>query len=193
MDEFSTTGEAQVSPLDQLSDEQFWEYARALADRASSTTLAQEYLECILSNGRCLVPLAALDEVLLSPHRFAFLPAAPQWMAGLTAWHGETIAVIDLDAYLSQQPTGRRSAEGMMLIAHDDGRSLAILVSAIGSTLPMHEAEDSATDASLELPAWYLPSRASCAQGVLADAVILNIPLLLAKALEEIEIPTAYE
>jgi chemotaxis signal transduction protein len=196
MDEFPTIssppGDPGVNQLDRLSDEQFWEYARTLANRASPTPLAQEYLECFLSNGCCLVPLAALDEVVLSPSRFTFLPAAPHWMAGLAAWHGETIAVVDLDVYLSQHSVSRRAVDGMVLIAHDAYTTLGLLVSVVGRAIPM-DVVASASDSDLSrLPTWCLPSRSTCVKGMLADTVVLDIPLLIAEAVKEIEIITPY-
>lgn len=176
--------------LDQLSDEEFWEYARTLADRTSLLPVTQEYLECMLSSGCCLVPLAVLDEVVLSPQRFAFLPASPYWMAGLVTWHRETIAVIDLDAYLSQGPTSSKVAEGMVLIAHSEHVSLGLLVGSVGRILPMDDVVFASESAAL--PAWYLPSRAMLVKGIVADAVILDIPLLLAGMAKEIEIATPY-
>jgi chemotaxis signal transduction protein len=196
MDKFPTISfpedDAGVYQLEQLSDEQFWEYARTLADRTSSLPVAQEYLECMLSNGCCLVPLATLDEVVLSPQRFAFLPASPHWMLGLAAWHGETIAIIDLDAYLAQRPMNSRSTEGegMVLMAHSEHVSLGLLVGSVGRTLAMDDVVFACESATL--PAWYLPSRARFVQGMVADAVILDIPLLLAEAAKEIEITTPY-
>jgi len=93
--------------LEQLNEEEFWSHARRLASQAPSATgTPQEYLRCELRSGNYLIPLAALHEVVSTtydarkPHAYALLPAAPAWMVGLVAWRGETIAVIDLDAYL---------------------------------------------------------------------------------------------
>ncbi len=194
MDEFPTfrspTDDPQVYRLDQLSDEQFWEYARTLAKSTSLTPPTQEYLECVLSNGCCLVTLAALEEVVLAPQRFTLLPASPYWMSGLAAWHGETIAVIDLDAYLSQHSTSSRATEGMVLIAHSESITLGLLVNAIGRTFPIKEV--ALVNDPPALPSWYMPSRAMFVKGMVADAVILDIPLLLAKTVKDIEITTPY-
>jgi len=115
--------------LEQLSDEEFWSYANELvllhpadakelkrAPQASlrvptdagteAETLLEEYLRCQLCSGDYLIPLTALQEVLLPPqdvreaYPYALLPTIPAWMVGVFAWRGETIAVIDLDAYL---------------------------------------------------------------------------------------------
>ncbi len=98
--------------LEQLSDEEFWSYANELALLAptdagtEAETLPEEYLRCQLCSGDYLIPLTALQEVLLPPqdvreaYPYALLPTIPAWMVGVFAWRGETIAVIDLDAYL---------------------------------------------------------------------------------------------
>jgi hypothetical protein len=91
------TAEALVS----ISDEEFWRYARELALLTSTETSPVEYLRCELSCGRCLIPMTSLYEVVPPPHHFAILPAIPAWMPGVFAWHPETVAVVDLDAYLS--------------------------------------------------------------------------------------------
>jgi chemotaxis signal transduction protein len=86
--------------LEQLSDEEFWRHAHELALEAPAETPSIEYLKCELGCGDYLIPLTALYEVVPSPHQFALLPSTPAWMPGVFAWHGETIAVVDLDAYL---------------------------------------------------------------------------------------------
>jgi len=92
--------------LEQISDEEFWDYARERANVVSRDSSRAEddqdqYLELKLSSGSCLFPLNAILEVVPPPHRLARLPVIPTWMHGVAAWRGETIAVIDLDLYLS--------------------------------------------------------------------------------------------
>jgi chemotaxis signal transduction protein len=87
--------------LEQMSDEEFWRHAHELALEASTETPSVEYLKCELGCGDYLIPLTALYEVVPSPHQFSLLPSIPTWMPGVFTWHGETIAVVDLDAYLS--------------------------------------------------------------------------------------------
>lgn len=91
------TAEALVS----ISDEEFWRYARELALLTPTKTSPAEYLRCELSRGRYLIPMTSLYEVIPPPHHFALLPAVPAWMLGVFARHPETVAVVDLDAYLS--------------------------------------------------------------------------------------------
>ena len=86
--------------IESLSDEEFWRCARELALLTPTETLPPEYLRCELSGGHRLIPMTSLYEVVPPPHRFALLPAVPAWMRGVFAWHTETIAVVDLDAYL---------------------------------------------------------------------------------------------
>src|SRR5947209_6184460 len=122
---------SQVHELAQLSEEAFWDYVRVVCGHCSqampvgeeekkggqklagiapsvhaqSTTQGEagyvDYLECIASNGRYLLPLASLHEVVSPPRHYAFLPDRPEWMFGLAAWHGEPIAVIDLARYFT--------------------------------------------------------------------------------------------
>lgn len=137
------TAEALVS----LSDEEFWRYARELALLTPTKTSPAEYLRCELSCGRCLIPMTSLYEVVPPPHHFALLPAIPAWMSGVFAWHPETIAVVDLDAYLSanQSQTGN-DPEGTLLIARYSGLAVGLLVPTTGlATIaePVSEHEES--------------------------------------------------
>ena len=99
--------------IESLSDEEFWRCARELALLTSTETLSPAYLRCELSCGHRLIPMTSLYEVVPPPHHFALLPAIPAWMRGIFAWHTETIAVVDLDAYLSanELQVGNGSAE----------------------------------------------------------------------------------
>ncbi len=177
----------QEHELDQLSDEQFWEHARALAHHAPPASPAKEYLECELSGGRCLIPLEMLDEVVPSPRRFAFLPATPRWMIGLAAWHGEIIAVIDLDAFLAGGTARSISSEGMLLIAQHEDTPVGLLVPAIGQSVPVEDSAISSMDTS-----WFLAERAALGKGTLAGAVILDMPQLLSEVVKHIEMTTSY-
>jgi len=99
--------------IESISDEEFWRYARELALQISTEAFPVEYLKCELGCGRCLIPTTSLYEVVPPPHHFALLPAIPAWMPGVFAWHTETIAVVDLDAYLSaNESQARNDPEG---------------------------------------------------------------------------------
>jgi chemotaxis signal transduction protein len=145
--------------IESLSDEEFWRYARELALLTPTETLPPEYLRCELSGGRCLIPMTSLYEVVPPPHRFAFLPAIPAWMRGVFAWHTETIAVVDLDAYLSAnmpQPVHdpdqsswnnkdliHKASTDTLLIADHSGLPIGLLVPTTGlTTTPESMSED---------------------------------------------------
>ncbi len=124
--------------LEQMSDEEFWNYARQRASVASRISFPEQddqdqYLECKLSSGYCLLPLRAIIEVVPPPHRFARLPSTPGWMCGIAAWHGETIAVIDLNLYLSG--TGNSSPDAMLLVASHAELTIGLLVPGVGQTI----------------------------------------------------------
>jgi len=176
--------------LEQLSDEEFWDYARQRAQQAPAAQPA-EYLECALSKGYCLIPLAALNEVVLPPHRFAMLPATPEWMPGVVAWRGEVIAVIDLSMHLSGHTVDLSNS--ILLIAHHAGIPLGLLVPAIGQTTSIEQdmrvsltVEEPKANVELA-PPWYLPTRARYVKGAQREAIILDVPLLLAEAVQHIE------
>ncbi len=159
------TAEALVS----ISDEEFWRYARELALLTSTEASPVEYLRCELSCGRCLIPMTSLYEVVPPPHHFALLPAIPAWMPGVFSWHPETIAVVDLNAYLSANQSqagndpegnereprpyggpissgGMASSTGTLLIAGYSGLVVGLLVPTTGLETvaePMSEHEES--------------------------------------------------
>jgi len=163
--------------LEQLSDAEFWNYAREQADSAPSVSHTEEYLQCALGNVRCLLPLTSLYEVVLPPHRFTRLPAIPSWMLGIIAWRGETIAGIDLAAYLSGS-TGNVS-EGTLLIAHSTDLVMGLLVPAIGLTIPIEEMQS-------EDEGNFLSVRAEVVRGMYEDAFILDVQVLFADVVQQI-------
>ena len=173
-----------VSQLEELSDEDFWKYAHELAGITSSVLQYSEYLECELGSGSCLLPLAALDEVVLPPHRVTLLPFMPSWMRGILAWRGETIAVIDLDAYLSgSSDMLELSSEGTLLVTEVGEEPVGLLVPKVGATT-------SISPEQLTIPsqafAWYMPGRGKAIQGVYAEALVLDLAVLLADVVQQI-------
>jgi len=60
----------------------------------------------------------------------------PPWMIGVVAWRGETIAVIDLEAYLSGS-SEHLLQEGILLIANHAGLPLGLVVLSIGQLSPL--------------------------------------------------------
>lgn len=163
--------------LEQLSDAEFWNYAREQAYRTPSVSQAEEYLQCELGSVRCLFPLTSLYEVVLPPHRFTRLPATPTWMPGIVAWHGETIAGIDLLAYLSGSASN--TSDGTLLIAHSKDLVMGLLVPAIGLTIPIEEMQP-------EDDGNFLSVRAEVVRGMYEDAFILDVPVLFADVVQQI-------
>jgi chemotaxis signal transduction protein len=116
-------------------------------------------------------------------------------MHGVVAWRGEAIAVIDLDMYLSGHSTNL-PAEGMLLIANHAnhvshaGLPLGLLVPAIEQT-PLFQSAPLETSSGGqvtldETTSWYLPSRAAFVKGVQGEALVLDVPLLLADVVQQI-------
>jgi chemotaxis signal transduction protein len=193
MNEHSTVNatyldETHLHNLEQLSDDEFWDYARTLAHQAPVAAQTEEYLECTLSSGSCLIPLTALNEVVLPPHRLALLPTTPEWMPGVVAWRGEVIAVMDLSMYLSGHTLDL--SNGIMLVAYHAGPAIGLLVPSIGQTTPIqHDAQlvlknPAETE---QVSSWYLPSRATFVKGVQKESLVLDMPSLLADAIQQIE------
>jgi chemotaxis signal transduction protein len=167
--------------LEQMSDEEFWNYARQRASVASRISFPEQddqdqYLECKLSSGYCLLPLRAIIEVVPPPHRFARLPSTPGWMCGIAAWHGETIAVIDLDLYLSG--TGNSSPDAMLLVASHAELTIGLLVPGVGQT----------TTVQLEqmMPA---STQEDVVRGIYDGRTVLDAPALLSGVVLDL-IPT---
>src|SRR5579859_2916875 len=180
--------EAHLHNLEQLSDDEFWDYARTLAHQAPVAAQTEEYLECTLSYGSCLIPLTALNEVVLPPHRLALLPTTPEWMPGVVAWRGEVIAVMDLSMYLSGHTLDL--SNGILLVAHHAGPAIGLLVPSIGQTTPIQHDAQLALQSPAEtvgVSSWYLPSRASFVKGIQKESLILDMPSLLADAIQQIE------
>jgi len=174
-----------ASRLEQLSDEEFWNYARELAGITYQAPQHQEYLECELASGPCLIPLAALNEVVLPPHRLTLLPATPDWMRGIIAWRGETIAAIDLDAYLSgSSDMLEASSEGTLLVTDAGNVAVGLLVPAVGATTPISLDELTAPTQAF---AWYMPGRANA---IHAETLVLDLAALLADVVQQIGMPT---
>ncbi len=165
--------------LEQLSDEEFWRYAHELSLQAPTETPPVEYLKCELGCGDYLMPLTALYEVVPSPHQFALLPSIPTWMPGVFAWHGETIAVVDLDAYLlanASQPVNdpaRSSSSGYSLI---NEAPIWTLLVANHSGLPV----------GLLVPASSLTMTTGKSDHEQSEAVVLDLPIVLRDLVQQI-------
>lgn len=177
-------------PLEQLTDEEFWHRAHERAHRGLVDVQpehSREYLVCSCHSGRFLVPLTALYEVVLPPLQFTLLPGSPRWMLGLTAWRGETIAVIDLDAYLSADAPSQLAEattslplsvsgslnEGCLLIGTYSNIPVGLLVQAC--LLPISIQSE---DVSL--------SSMPAVKGMYGDALVLDGAVLLADVMQQI-------
>lgn len=176
--------------LEQMSDAEFWNFARARASAASRVPSHEEihlhqYLDCELSRGNCLVALKAIEEVIPPPHRFALLPRIPRWMPGVVAWRSAMIAVVNLDMYLYGIHT--LSPEGMLLIAKDADLVVGLLVPALGLTTTI-QFEQMAPATGLSM--LYTPIRAGVVKGVYAEAPILDVPALLSDVVQQIGMAT---
>jgi chemotaxis signal transduction protein len=199
----------QLQNLEQLRDDEFWDYARALARQVPVASQSEDYLECALGTGTCLIPLTTLNEVVLPPHRLTLLPATPEWMPGIVAWRGEAIAVIDLTLYLSGHAVDLSNA--ILLIVNQANISIGLLVPSIGQTTsiqqeprdtlsadniagPTGQADFSATVAP-KAPAFtpYMPSRTAGVKGMQRGALVLDVPILLADVVQRIETAAANE
>ncbi|MEO6893243.1 MAG: chemotaxis protein CheW [Ktedonobacteraceae bacterium] len=187
----TTTGDGSMErPLEQLSDEEFWEHARKLASIVPVAIFPEEYLECHLRAGHTsFIALAALFEVVPPPYRISLLPDALPWMPGLIAWRGEVIAVVDLDAYLfgaaPAEPPRATTSEGTLLIADFGGQPVGLLVDAIGSiTAIKPDQVQSSMQPGSDIAGPY--------KGVYAGSFVLDIPVLLAEAVRQIEMAATY-
>ena len=191
MDSSTSLPELSIQDLEQMNDEEFWKYARRRAHSIPELPSRAEYLECKLSGKACLVALRDLAEVLPPPHRFARLPGMPAWMAGIMAWRGETIAVVNLDLYLL--PTGdaglSRAADGMLLVLHATERTLGLLVPALGFTTTIEFEQIAALAGST---GFALAKDSEVVEGIYENVPILNIPALLAGLVQQIGMATSH-
>ncbi|BCL81961.1 chemotaxis protein CheW [Ktedonobacteria bacterium brp13] len=179
----------QAHYLEQLDNQQFWHYAQELAntrrieiESPGQQQEEQHYLviesESNDAEGRIIIPLASLRQILpVTPH-LTQLPASPPWMLGLAAWHGETIAVIDLPAYLAQRQL-RPPLPGtprLLLIAQEAEITLGLTVAVTGSLPALSRDQIQPLDSAMA------EAMQHCAHGILgmyAGAPILHMPVIL--------------
>lgn len=174
-----------------MNEEEFWEVARQRAHAIPELPSHAEYLECTLTRGSCLIALRDLAEVLSPPHRLARLPGMPVWMAGITAWRGETIAVVNLDISLwsACPPSLPRALDGTLLVAHAGNRTLGLLVPALGFTTTIEYEKISAPSGSSDLASG---GGTGIVEGTYADVPILNMSALLTDLVQQIGMATAH-
>ena len=182
--------------LERLTNEEFWHLAAESAHPLSfGEPLPADHLSCRLRHGRCLLPLALLREVVSPPYHFTSLPAVPPWMPGVSAWHSEIVAVIDLDAYLSNTTTNMDtghtdSMNGILLIMHCDNLTLALFVSSVEITIAL-EPEQVIPFAPIAQK--YTYTRTDILKGVKhaedeqgGDCFVLDIPALFADIVQHL-------
>lgn len=221
---------AQVAELAQLNDDAFLDYARRLAGVVPTASFPSSnlstpsivdpplsvsfvdasepaspvYLECTIGAHHCLLPLAALVEIVPTPEHLTFLPAMPLWMPGLTAWRGEPVAVIDLESYLKDTSAGstdsRDEADGsaattrgrMLLMLHHRPATFALFVSGIGAVATIPAAQLTPISPAHETIAWLAPSRLDLLAGISESRVALDVPRLLNALTRQIGLATTH-
>ena len=181
-----------TNDLERIADEEFWNYARLRAEivpRISSqeSNYQDQYLECELSCGNCLIPLKAIVEVLPSSQQYTHLPLIPSWMPGLFAWRGESIPLIDLDMYLCGVSSSRLS--GMLLIANYSDITVGLLVPGIGLTTTVQFEQ---VHPSTGPTVFYTPIRAGVMKGVYAEEPVLDVSALLPDVVQQIGMAALY-
>jgi chemotaxis signal transduction protein len=166
--------------LEQMSDEDFWELARLRASALPGLPSHEEYLECALAHGTCLIPLTYLAEAVSPPHRLSVLPVTPAWMHGISAWKGDVIAVIDLNMYLFEREECTSLSEGMLLVTALEETILGLLVPAIGMTTMITAEQVSQPTNPPSLPQPHFM------KGVYNEQPIIDIPALFREAVQQI-------
>jgi chemotaxis signal transduction protein len=178
--------------LERMNDEEFWNYARQRERMLPEVPSHAEYIECKLSMHACLITFQDLAEVLPPPHRLARLPSMPVWMAGIMAWRGETIAVVNLDLYLlgAKQSRASWAADSMLLVASHGDVVMGLLVPMLGFTsaiaLEQIVPYNSSSGVALTLDA-------TLVTGIYADLPILTISTLLLRLVQQIGIAEYHE
>ncbi|MEO7021805.1 MAG: chemotaxis protein CheW [Ktedonobacteraceae bacterium] len=181
-----------IQELERMNDEEFWNYARERERMLPEPPSHAEYIECKLSIHACLITFQDLAEVLPPPHRLARLPGMPAWMAGIMAWRGETIAVVNLDLYLlgAQQGDASWMADAMLLIASQGGMVMGLLVPALGFTSTIALEQIVPPNA----PNDFVPAYDSAlVAGIYADLPILTISTLLTQLAQQIGMAAYHE
>jgi chemotaxis signal transduction protein len=177
--------------LEQLSDQEFWNYAQTLSQTAPTPFVpSEDHLLCVHDQRRCFLPLAALREIIPPPHSFTLLPASPPWMSGVTAWHGQTLAVVDLDAYLMCRATRIRT-DGSLLITQSDlvEETLGFLVSTIDTITTFETTQIVQSEPNL---LWSHPACANVIKGIYSEGLVLDMPLVLTDIVQHIKMAASH-
>jgi chemotaxis signal transduction protein len=186
--------EKDAQTLEQMTDEEFWQCARAEAARAA-TVLAppgsasfHQYLECDLQRGKCFVPLPAIEAVVPATSPLARLPFAPRWLRGVQGWRGEIVAVVDVDDYLSGHDIA--AGKGMLLITRHPACAIGLRVAAVGLTTSIEpeQLQPAATASPL-----YSSKRADVVQGLYDGYPVLDMDALLGDVTLQIEMAAHHD
>jgi len=193
-----------VGYLEKLSNDEFWDHARTLASRSahpmqdytsatSSSTSILTCVTCSLREGeRCLLPFTVIQEVLPVSQYITRLPDVPSWMIGILSWRGETIAAIDLCAYVRQKVLPSLQ-ERVTLIVQHEGISLAFCVLAINEVPTIVDVAQiipfppSYTSDSREVPLQGVVGTWTEEANAQKQTLILDMPLLFKDILQQIE------
>jgi chemotaxis signal transduction protein len=175
----------QAHYLEQISDQEFWRHAEELANvQFVSPEKSEEYLECELMPGRAIIPLASLQEVIPAVNHLAKLPASPLWLAGITAWRGQAIAVVDLIAYFAQKRAQMYNNQ-VLLIAQAANITLGLAVTIRGTHTTILDEQiqpfDPTTLANID-------PLVEIIRGTYAGAFILDMPTLLTTMVQHLQV-----
>jgi chemotaxis signal transduction protein len=192
----------QIQFLEQLSEQEFWDYARSqAAEEARPQATHEEYLECITDQGHYLFALRMLSEVVPPPHKLTLLPLCPTWMLGITAWRGHIIPVVDLASYFTSyeknetdtmhtQSYAYPRSSSTVLILDDGNTLLGIQVAAVGSIIDLEQAQLVSPE---QAPSWYPQRLLTTLLGVYNEALVLNLQVLILEMMQHIKVSAAYE
>jgi chemotaxis signal transduction protein len=113
----------------------------------------------------------------------------PAWMIGIMAWRGETIAVVDLDCYLSDKPgiSSLSATNAMLLVAKQQNHTFGLLIPAIGFTSTIELEQVTPLSA---LTNFTFAEKNEVIEGAFSDIPILSIPALLTMLVQQIGMTT---
>jgi len=178
-----------------LSEEERRAVTELYEQKMASPPSGTPFLTFKLSDLRWGVPVAHLREVLPTISAITPLPFSPLWLYGLISLRGEPIGLVNLSELLLDPITAasvrhRTTAGAPVVIAENEGASLALLVEELGEvvfiedyqfeTLPAAEIRSLPAFAVTYLQAAWTPSRE--AQPVL----LLDLPRLTASLLQQL-------
>jgi chemotaxis signal transduction protein len=188
--------------LEQLSEQEFWQYAQDLAHTEILPLLnSEEYLECETMNDRYLISLRALHEIVPPPHKLTFLPLCPSWMLGITAWRGHIIPVVDLAAYFFVQlpqndtsqapiPSVYPHSNSFLLILDGGHCFLGLQVPIVKSIITLEQAHLTTLD---QPPSWYPQQLQAAVLGLYQQSVVINPQTFLSDVIQHVKVTAAYE